>query len=132
MRQKMWLKLIKDYDYIIHYHPGKANIVADTLSRKNNGQLAVLLMQQELLIREFIKMNLNFVTPPSHTTAVIVALTVQPTPMDKIKEAQKTDAFLPKIKSQALARDIKDFEVVQDGTLMYEGRLCVPKDDNLQ
>jgi hypothetical protein len=34
MRQKRWLELIKDYDLAIHYHPGKANVVADALSRK--------------------------------------------------------------------------------------------------
>jgi hypothetical protein len=34
MRQRMWLELIKDYDLEIHYHPGKANDVADALSRK--------------------------------------------------------------------------------------------------
>jgi hypothetical protein len=32
--QRRWLELIKDYDLEIHYHPGKANVVADTLSRK--------------------------------------------------------------------------------------------------
>ncbi|WVZ80774.1 hypothetical protein U9M48_028227 [Paspalum notatum var. saurae] len=34
MRQRRWLELIKDYDLGIHYHPGKANVVADALSRK--------------------------------------------------------------------------------------------------
>ncbi|KAK1429741.1 hypothetical protein QVD17_11959 [Tagetes erecta] len=34
MRQRRWLELIKDYDCEIHYHPGKANVVADALSRK--------------------------------------------------------------------------------------------------
>jgi len=31
-RQRRWLELIKDYDLTIHYHPGKANIIADALS----------------------------------------------------------------------------------------------------
>ena len=35
MRQCRWLELIKDYDLEIHYHPGKANVVADALSRKS-------------------------------------------------------------------------------------------------
>ncbi|GKE42906.1 retrotransposon protein, putative, ty3-gypsy subclass [Tanacetum coccineum] len=34
MRQRHWLELLADYDYEIHYHPGKANVVADTSSRK--------------------------------------------------------------------------------------------------
>ena len=33
MRQRRWIELIKDYDLDIHYHPGKANVVADALSR---------------------------------------------------------------------------------------------------
>jgi hypothetical protein len=35
MRQRRWLELIEDYDLEIHYHPGKANVVADALSRKS-------------------------------------------------------------------------------------------------
>ena len=35
MRQRRWLELIKDYDLEIHYHPGKANVVVDALSRKS-------------------------------------------------------------------------------------------------
>nr|GFC63062.1 putative reverse transcriptase domain-containing protein [Tanacetum cinerariifolium] len=34
IRQRRWLELLSDYDCDIHYHPGKANVVVDTLSRK--------------------------------------------------------------------------------------------------
>ncbi|GKG00561.1 hypothetical protein Tco_0302251 [Tanacetum coccineum] len=34
MRQRRWLELLSDYDYDIRYHPGKVNVVADALSRK--------------------------------------------------------------------------------------------------
>jgi hypothetical protein len=34
MRQRRWLELIKDYELEVHYHLGKANVVADALSRK--------------------------------------------------------------------------------------------------
>ena len=35
LRQRRWLELIKDYELVIDYHPGKANVVADALSRKS-------------------------------------------------------------------------------------------------
>nr|GEV20698.1 putative reverse transcriptase domain-containing protein [Tanacetum cinerariifolium] len=38
IRQRRWLELLSDYDCDIHYHPGKANVVADTLSRKEREQ----------------------------------------------------------------------------------------------
>ena len=35
LRQRRWMELIKDYDCMIYYHPGKANVVEDALSRKS-------------------------------------------------------------------------------------------------
>ena len=59
MRQRRWLELMKDYDLDIHYHPGKANVVADALSRKSGGSLAVLLTQKSELLREMERMQLE-------------------------------------------------------------------------
>jgi hypothetical protein len=41
MRQRRWLELVKDYDMKIHYHLGKANVVADALSRKSHVNMAM-------------------------------------------------------------------------------------------
>ena len=40
MRQCRWMEFFEDYDFTLHYHPGKANVVADALSRKSEGVLA--------------------------------------------------------------------------------------------
>ena len=42
LRQRRWMELIKDYDCVIDYHPGKANVVADALSRKSIQTLLAL------------------------------------------------------------------------------------------
>ena len=40
MRQRRWMEYLDDYDFTLHYNPGKANVVADALSRKSWGVLA--------------------------------------------------------------------------------------------
>ena len=53
--------MIKDYDYEINYHLGKANIVADTLSRKCTMELAALDISQPQLSKEFVGIGLEMV-----------------------------------------------------------------------
>nr|GFD61686.1 DNA/RNA polymerase superfamily protein [Tanacetum cinerariifolium] len=48
MRQRRWLELLKDYDTNIQYHPGKANVVVDALSRKS-GMIAGIKVQEEII-----------------------------------------------------------------------------------
>ena len=35
MRQRRWMEYLEDYDFTLHYHPNKANVVADALNRKS-------------------------------------------------------------------------------------------------
>ena len=41
MRQRRWMEFLEDYDFTLHYHPGKENAVADALSRKSQGALLI-------------------------------------------------------------------------------------------
>jgi hypothetical protein len=59
MRQRRWLELIKDYDVEVHYHPGKANVIADALIRKAHC-LSVEAFN-ETLCWEMRKLNLEIV-----------------------------------------------------------------------
>ena len=54
LRQRRWIELLKDYDITILYHPGKANVVADALSKKagSMGSLAHLQVSRRTLARE--------------------------------------------------------------------------------
>ena len=51
LRQRRWLEFLKDYDISVHYHPGKANVVADALSRLSMGSVAHV----EQKIKELVK-----------------------------------------------------------------------------
>jgi hypothetical protein len=60
MRQRRWLELIKDYELEIHYHPGKANVVADGLSRKSQVNMMVAHPMPYELAKEFDRLSLRF------------------------------------------------------------------------
>ena len=85
--------LIKDYDLEIHYHPGKANVVADALSRKSyvNAKMASEMPQE--LYQVFEKLNLGFV---AHIEGI--AIEVEPTLEQEIRKGQLEDATIKEIK----------------------------------
>jgi ribonuclease HI len=75
LRQRRWLELIKDYDLEIHYHPSKASLVADALSRKGHGNMAMVFQFPEELVIEFERLNLELV---AHTEGVVVWTSLGP------------------------------------------------------
>ena len=61
LRQRRWLELVKDYDLGINYHPGKANMVADALSRKSISLNVILESLPPELKEEIAQLNLVIV-----------------------------------------------------------------------
>ncbi|KAA0051193.1 ty3-gypsy retrotransposon protein [Cucumis melo var. makuwa] len=76
MRQRRWLELVKDNDCEILYHPGKANVVADALSRKVVHS-AALITKQAPLLRDFERAKIA--VSVGEVTSQLAQLTVQPT-----------------------------------------------------
>ena len=71
LRQHRWMKLVKEYDCVIDYHPGKANVVADALSRKSVQTLQAL--------------NAHFSL--SDNSTIVVELIEKPNLLNQMREA---------------------------------------------
>jgi hypothetical protein len=84
MRQRRWLELIKDYELEIHYHLGKAKVVADALSRKSQVNILVAHPMSYKLAKEFDRLSLGFL---NNTQGVIVEM--EPTLEQDIRRARK-------------------------------------------
>jgi hypothetical protein len=82
LRQRRWLELIKDYDMSIHYHPGKANVVADALSRKSYCNALCTEGMCKELQQELKHLNLGIV---EH--GFVAALEARPTLVDQVRAA---------------------------------------------
>ena len=52
LRQRRWLEFLKDYDMSVSFHPGKANVVADALSRLSMGSVAYVEEKRKELVKD--------------------------------------------------------------------------------
>ena len=96
MRQRRWLELLVDYDLDILYHPGKANQVADALSRKSQASVNCLITTQKELLQDLEKLGIEVCRHGCNS--ILNTLTIQPTLMDEIRTTQKHDPQIQEIR----------------------------------
>ncbi|GJR67886.1 putative reverse transcriptase domain-containing protein [Tanacetum coccineum] len=111
MRQRRWLELLSDYDCEIRYHPGKANVVVDALSRKER--------DQPLRVRALV-MTIGLDLPKQ----ILNAQTEARKP-ENIKNEDVGGMLLENAKDPEKVRKEK-LEPRADGTLCFNGRSWLP------
>ncbi|WVZ87915.1 LOW QUALITY PROTEIN: hypothetical protein U9M48_034490, partial [Paspalum notatum var. saurae] len=127
MRQRRWLELIKDYDTEIHYHPGKANVVADALSRRAHCNVIEARPTARVICWEMNEIEMPTELPPE-----LYSLSIEPTIRDLVIAAQKQDTSMAHIR-EGIAEEKRDcFTLDDQGILWFKNRLVVPKDMDLR
>jgi ribonuclease HI len=127
LRQRRWLELIKDYDLEIHYHPGKVNLVADALSRKEHIHAAIVAQLPDELVEDFRRLNLGIV---AHTEGVTIK--VESTLEKEIRKVQIGDAKIQEIKDLITEGRGPEFTEDEQGTVWFKNWICVPEIDSLR
>jgi ribonuclease HI len=126
-RQRRWLELVNDYDLELLYHEGKANVVADALSRKSTHSVNSIRVMPDDLCKEFGRLSLSFARP-----GYVNALTAEPAYLQEIREKQRNDVRALHLRSEMEAGKAHDFEIDDMGSLRFRGRLYIPEDMELR
>jgi hypothetical protein len=127
MRQRRWLELIKDYELEIHYHPGKANVVADALSRKASCHCLTVKTSDITLCQEMEKLNLRMI---QHGT--LNQLKLELILLQKIIDAQRSDKGMRHIHEKIKVGKANYFRKDDQGIVWFNNRIAVPKDDDVR
>ena len=88
MRQRIWMEFLEDYDFTFHYHPGKANVVADALSRKSRGALASVVSWEWRMLETVGQFRLQY---SEQTQGVMGSLVATSSLLSKVIESQGQD-----------------------------------------
>jgi hypothetical protein len=111
----------------IHYHPGKANLVADALSQKEHVHSAIVAQLPDEIVEDFRRLNLGIVT---HTEGVTIEL--EPTLEQEICKGQVSDAKIQEIKDLITEGRGPEFMEDEQGTVWFKDWICVPEIDSLR
>jgi hypothetical protein len=113
------LELIKDYDLGINYHPGKANVVADALSRRSHANHLVVKSTTSKLCDKFAKLKIVANTE-------VVEMEVGSNLLQEIRRGQVEDEKIQEINHNIKEEKSPGFSEDDQGVLWYKGRICVP------
>ncbi|XP_068331552.1 uncharacterized protein [Pyrus communis] len=86
LRQRRWIELLSDYDCTIEHHPGRANVVANALSRKSQGRINALDASRILLLADLRSTGVKLGVA-NQEEALLASFQVRPILIDRVLEA---------------------------------------------
>jgi len=110
------MEYLKDYDFELLYHPGKANVVVDALSRKKS-HVSVMLIKELELIEKLRDMNLGLDMETNHIQCSMLRITNEF--LDEVRVEQGKDQELQHIISELGIEKRRDFRMGRDGILRF-------------
>ena len=117
--------MIKDYDLVIDYHLGKANIVMNALSQKSSETLAHIRTTYVPLLLDMKTLGISL--DYDSYGALLASFVVRPTLIDQIRGKQMQDNDLVREVQKIMNEEIREnFRITQDEVLTLRGRVCVP------
>jgi hypothetical protein len=130
MRQRRWVELIKDYDCIIDYHPGKANVVATALSRKDKTIRGGPTIWNEKTMSELKRLGAALNMSPEGS--LMAQLRVKSGYREQILEAQQGDDEVSKVRIKLESGGETLFRMGDDGIVMLGRRMYVSDNKSLK
>ena len=116
-----------DYDMTMHYHPGKANVVEDALSRLSMGSVAHIEEEWKDLVKDVHRLSRLGVRLMSISdSGVTVHNGKELSLVVEVKENQDSEPILLELKGAVHNQRVEVFFQGGDGELCYQGRLCFP------
>ena len=133
LRQQRWLELLKDYYMNVHYHPGKAIIVADALRKMSMGSTVHIEDENKELAKDVHRLARLCVRLNDSTSGgVSVYPSSESSLVVEVKQGQQLDPVLMELKDSVLINMNESFSLGGDDILRYQDRLCVPYVNDLR
>jgi hypothetical protein len=128
MRQRRWLELIKDYDLTINYTPGKANVVADALSRKSTDTQPLSWELPKELLMDLERLEIQYLEVKS--LGGLSTMRVMEERQSDLKytifRRQSEDPFIEEEIRRIEEGRPSEFRIGDFNSLWFHNRICVP------
>ena len=121
----MWMEYLEDYDFTLHYNPGKVNVVVDALGRKSRGVLANVDSRKWQMLEAVGQFGLYY---SEQTQGILESLVATLSLLSRVIEFQSKDTEISSIRDWVqLGTGDEDWAIHIDGSLRYRGPMVVPQ-----